>query len=98
MPDFDANEDQPTLPTTGQEHPAEPTEQGVPAMPRAREDGGRHRDRPARRRDPRVRPVLTQSRRVALRACDDRGPVLRPLRRRRRLWTVCHGRAPGSSS
>jgi len=32
MPEFDANEDQPTLPATGQEQPAEPAEQDLPVL------------------------------------------------------------------
>ncbi|HEV7584345.1 MAG TPA: hypothetical protein VGO14_01060 [Solirubrobacteraceae bacterium] len=101
MPDFDANEDHPILPGTGQEQPAESADQGVPVVPRAREDAGRHRDRRAPGSRRRLgRPLRTQRRRAGLRACDlaGRGCMLRSLPRRRRLWTECHRRPPGSPS
>ncbi|HEV2924062.1 MAG TPA: hypothetical protein VGW98_08515 [Solirubrobacteraceae bacterium] len=100
MPDFDANEDA-TLPGRGQGETPAPSEQGPPAVPRARELPDGHLDAAERAGIGRLRPsVLSHRRRAARRACnrDCHASELRSLHRRRRLWTLCHGRRPGFPS
>jgi hypothetical protein len=100
MPDFDANEDA-TLPGPGQGETPAPSEQGPPAVPRAREVPDGHLDAAERMGIGRLRPyVLSHRRRADRRACDRdcQASPLRSLHRRRRLWTLCHGRRPGFPS
>jgi hypothetical protein len=106
MPDFDANEDA-TMPDDGPGENPMPSEQGPPAVPRARElpdghlDAGGHLDGGEHMGIGRLRPsVLSQRRRADGRACnrDRHRSMLRSLPHRRRLWTLCHGRHPGSLS
>jgi hypothetical protein len=100
MPDFDANEDA-TLPGANEGSSSEPSEQGLPATPRARELPDGHLDAPDRISIGRLRPsVLSGRRRADRRACDRdfHLSALRSLPRRRRLWTLCHGRRPGFPS
>ncbi|HWW90629.1 MAG TPA: hypothetical protein VNY35_07610 [Solirubrobacteraceae bacterium] len=100
MPDFDANEDA-TLPGADEGSASEPTEQGFPATPRARELPDGHLDAPEGMSAGRLRPsMLSGRRRADCRACDRgfRLSALRSLPRRRRLWTLCHGRRPGFPS
>jgi hypothetical protein len=100
MPDFDANEDA-TLPGAGRDETPAPSEQGPPAVPRAREVSDSHLDAAERMSIGRLRPSLLSARRRAdRRACnrDRHLCALRSLPRRRRLWTLCHGRRPGFPS
>ncbi|HEX8714807.1 MAG TPA: hypothetical protein VF706_04485 [Solirubrobacteraceae bacterium] len=104
MPDFDAKEDPLRLSAAGREDKVEqPSE--LPKLyprfvPRMRSFASRschgRPARPARR----VRPELVSRRRnAARRVCGERVMLLAsPPRRRRRLWTRCHGRLPGSPS
>jgi hypothetical protein len=100
MPDFDTNEDA-ILPGPGQDETPAPSEQGPPAVPRAREVPDGHLDAAERMGSGRLRPsVRSLRRRADRRACnrDWKASALRSLHRRRRLWTLCHGRRPGSPS
>jgi hypothetical protein len=102
MPDFDANDDPLRLTGAEPDDPLEPAHIRPRFMPRARELAyGRcyaRAGRPARR----VGVAPPALRGHAARAACPRGHLLTPLRtpprRRRRLWTLCHGRPPGSSS
>jgi hypothetical protein len=102
MPDFDANDDPLRLTGAEQDEPLEPAHVRPRFQPRARALAYSQcyvrYGRPARRVG--VAPVA-QRRHGTRRACP-RGRLLAPLRttprRRRRLWTVCHGRPPGSPS
>ena len=103
MPDFDANDDPLRLPGAGEDEPFEPAQAARRAfVPRAR---AARRARSAARG---ARPA----RRAAWRRCSSRSAgapratparaaIARlrspPLRRRRRLWTQCHG-TPGSEA
>jgi hypothetical protein len=100
MPDFDANDDPLRLDGSGDDdrfqapmlHPQ------FVARSRMRASCSCHTwaVTPARR----VAAELAQRRRGApRRACPDRATLpANRLRRRRRLWIACHGRAPGSPS
>ena len=102
MSDFDANDDPLRLTGAGNDEPLDPAEIRPRVMRRARQLAyGQCYARRARSQE-RVGVTLpSQRRRAARRACPHarRVPMLgTPLRRRRRLWTVCHGRPPGSPS
>jgi hypothetical protein len=100
MPDFDANEDV-ILPGAGQGETPAPSEQGPPAVPRNRELPDGHLGAAERMSLVRLRPSLfSRRRRADRRACnrDRHLSTLRSLPRRRRLWTLCHGRRPGFPS
>jgi hypothetical protein len=97
MTDFDANEDPLRLSSSNEESP-EPAKLRPRFAPRARQlaDGQCFR-RPVRR----IAATLDSQRtRAARRACppEQRTALLGSTRRRRRLWTTCHGRFPGSPS
>jgi hypothetical protein len=102
MPDFDANDDPLRLTGAEQDEPLEPAHVRPRVEPRARalaysQCYARY-GRPARRVDV---ARIAQRRRCARRACPRArllAPLRTPPRRRRRLWTVCHGRPPGSPS
>ncbi len=102
MPEFDANEDPLRLTGGGKDEPLEPAVIRPRFMPRARELAYAHcyARREARARQIGSAPVARR-RRAARRACPSGRrvvPLGAPPRRRRRLWTTCHGRPPGSSS
>jgi len=102
MPDFDANED-PTRPAgAGREEPPEAARLWPHAVRRARYlPYGDCFARPEASTRRVAATLFTQRGRAARRVCPygRRVPLLGvPLRHRRRLWTRCHGRAPGSSS
>jgi hypothetical protein len=100
MPEFDANEDHVTLPGPGQDDAPDPAEQQPPTVRRARDLAAAHSS-PLDSAATRARAALTARRRRAERfACPlgRRAWPLRTLPRRRRLWTQCHGRPPGSPS
>jgi hypothetical protein len=97
MTDFDANEDPLRLSGSNGE-PFEPPKLRPRFMPRARQLAyGQCFYRPVRRI---VARLDSQRTRAARRACppEQRSALLGPSRRRRRLWTTCHGRLPGSPS
>jgi hypothetical protein len=99
MTDFDANEDHLRLSGPGKDESSEPPKLRPRFAPRARQLAyGRCFYRSPRR----VASMLASQRtRTARRSCP---PAVRlellgaSSRRRRRLWTTCHGRPPGSPS
>ncbi|HEV7529147.1 MAG TPA: hypothetical protein VGO29_09640 [Solirubrobacteraceae bacterium] len=98
MSDFDANDDPLRLSGSGKGDPDPP--RLVPRFAlRARalaERQCRARDERAGRRVGLV--LVAHGRHVGRNACDRRiGLLGSPPRRRRRLWTQCHGRPPGSA-
>jgi hypothetical protein len=104
MLDFDANEEPIRLTGAGRSDPLDPAEIGPPSVRRARDLAYGHlkakQGRPGRRVGTGV-ALLARRRRATRRACPygRRVSVLgTPPRHRRRLWTMCHGRAPGSPS
>lgn len=100
MPDFDANEDPLRLSAAASDDPFELPKLRPRFAPRARElaTTGCHGRRAAAPRA--LEPELVVRRRNAARhVCGDRVMLLAgPPRRRRRLWTKCHGRPGGSPS
>jgi hypothetical protein len=108
MSDFDANEDPIGLPEAGQSDPLDraeiqpPAELEPPVVRRARHLA--HGHFPSRQGRPERRVGVTRlawRRSASRRACPyGRGVSVlgTPLRQRRRLWTQCHGRPPGSQS
>jgi hypothetical protein len=107
MPDFDANDDFIRLTGAGPDDTPEPVEiepvEGeLPVVRRARVHVEGHRTARGGRPGRGVGVALIALRRHATRrACPygRRVPVLAtPRRHRRRLWTTCHGRPPGSQS
>jgi hypothetical protein len=100
MPDFDANDDPLRLSGGGQDDPLDLPKLTPRFAPRARALAARQCFAGDARPTRRVGHVLSaHDRRVARRACAQRSGLLRtPPRRRRRLWTKCHGRPPGSAS
>jgi hypothetical protein len=99
MTDFDANEDHLRLSGPGKDESSEPPKLRPRFAPRARQLAyGQCFHRAPRR----VALMLDSQRtRTARRSCP---PAVRlellgaPSRCRRRLWTTCHGRLPGSPS
>jgi hypothetical protein len=99
MPDFDANDDPLRLSDSGKDEPFDVPKLRPRFMARARTLAY---GQCTRARADRIQPMLGTARwRAMRRAC----PAVRaagmsaamPVRRRR-LWTKCHGRAPGSPS
>jgi hypothetical protein len=99
MPDFDANDDPLRLDGSGKDDPFDLPKLTPRFVPRARQLADRQCRARHTRAGRRVGPVLVaQCRRVARNACDRRIVLLgSPPRRRRRLWTQCHGQPPGSA-
>jgi hypothetical protein len=100
MPDFDANDDPLRLSASGMDDPIDPPKLTPRFAPRTRQLAERRcLTRPAGR-EQRVGPLLmARARDAARNACGARIALLQaPARRRRRLWTKCHGRSPGSVS
>jgi hypothetical protein len=101
MPDFDANEDLTRLPGPSPEESREPADVHPPAIGRARRLAGARR---YARRSERGRLIelgsLTRRRPTNTLGCARRRlcAVGAPPRRRRNLWTLRHGRPPGSPS
>jgi hypothetical protein len=100
MPDFDANEDPLRLSGAGKDEPLDLPKLQPRFMPRTRQLAQRECYLRPNRTARRLGPVLmARSRRAARNACARRIALLgAPPRRRRRLWTMCHGRPPGSQS
>jgi hypothetical protein len=99
MTDFDANEDPLRLSGPVNDESPEPPKLRPRFAPRARQLAyGRCFRRPRRR----IASTLESQRtRAACRTCSPAGRIEllgAPPRRRRRLWTMCHGRPPGSPS
>jgi hypothetical protein len=99
MSDFDANDDPLRLSGSGKDDPFDLPKLTPRFMVRTRQLAEREcrgRQGSAGRR---VGPVLVaQGRRLARNACDRRIVLLGSApRRRRRLWTQCHGQPPGSA-
>jgi hypothetical protein len=102
MPDFDTNEDPLRLSDSGKDEPFELPKLRPRFMRRARtlaygQCFGSRRQ-PADRLQPRF---ATARWRTARRSCPSArtiGLLAAVPTRRRRLWTKCHGRAPGSPS
>jgi hypothetical protein len=98
MTDSDANEDPLRLSASADEESPEPAKLRPRFSPRARQlaYGQCFRRSPSRI----VAKLDSQRTRAARRACSPKGrtALLGPPRRRRRLWTTCHGRIPGSPS
>lgn len=100
MPDFDANDDPLRLDGTGKDDPFDVPKLTPRFAPRARQLADRQCYSRHGRPGHHVGPVLVaQGRRFARNACARQIVLLAsPPRRRRRLWTKCHGRPPGSAS
>jgi hypothetical protein len=100
MPDFDANDDPLRLSATGEDDSRELPRLMRRLAPRARDLAERRCYRRHAHPAGRLAPVLlAQGRRATRNACGQRITLLgTPPRRRRRLWTKCHGRPPGSVS
>jgi hypothetical protein len=102
MPDFDTNEDPIRMPDARPGDPLDPGPILRPVVRRIRELHFGHLSTRSGRSGRRVCVTLLAQRRRATRcACPygRRVPVVgTPLRHRRRLWTLCHGQAPGSPS
>jgi hypothetical protein len=98
MTDFDANEDPLRLSASANEESPEPAKLRPRFSPRARQLAYGQ----CFRRSPRriVAMLDSQRTRAARRACppQERLALLGSSRRRRQLWTTCHGRIPGSPS
>lgn len=100
MQDFDTNDDPSRLSGPGSDEPIDLPKLTPRFAPRARELAvGRCFARQLRA-EPRVGPLLlAHGRHAARNACAPRIALLgTPPRRRRRLWTQCHRRPPGSVS
>jgi hypothetical protein len=100
MPDFDANDDPLRLSAAGEDDSL-----GLPRLvarltPRARQLAERRCYGRNAQSAGRLSPaLLAHGRRAARNSCAQRIALLAtPPRRRRRLWTRCHGRPPGSVS
>jgi hypothetical protein len=98
MTDFDANEDPLRLSASANEESPEPAKLRPRFSPRARQlaYGQCYRRSPRR-----IAATLdSQCMRAARRACspEKRTALLGSSRRRRHLWTTCHGQIPGSPS
>ncbi|HWG09671.1 MAG TPA: hypothetical protein VN672_11775 [Solirubrobacteraceae bacterium] len=102
MPDFDANEDPLRLSDSDTEEPLELPKLRPRFSPRARALACGDCFGPPARSSVRLAPMLgTRGWRTLQRACPSAraaGPMAAMPTRRRRLWTPCHGRAPGSPS
>jgi hypothetical protein len=101
MPDFDANEDPLRLSDSGEDEPFELPKLRPRFLPRARALAARDCFGARRRSHERLAPRLATRRwRAQRRACPSApdGLFASMPSRRRRLWTTCHGRAPGSPS
>jgi hypothetical protein len=97
MPDFDVNDDPLRLSAAGEDDSLDLPRLVARLTPRARQLAERRcygrRAAPARRLAP---ALLAHGRRAARNACGQRIALFATLpRRRRRLWTKCHGRPPG---
>jgi hypothetical protein len=101
MPDFEANEDVTRLPGTGPEGSIEPADVRPPAIRRVRRLAGERRFARRSKRGRVIELTALKRRRPtsALRCARPRlCAVGAPPRRRRNLWTLRHGRPPGSPS
>jgi hypothetical protein len=100
MPDFDANDDQPRLSASGKDDSIDLPKLTPRFAPRMRQLAERRCFTRIADREQRVGPVLmARGRDAARNACGARIALLgAPPRRRRRLWTKCHGRSPGTVS
>jgi hypothetical protein len=102
MPDFDANEDPLRLSGSGRDDSREQPKLRPRFSPRSRELASRECRSRASRAPERIGVGLTAHRRGAARHACSRGERVMLLasapRRRRRLWTSCHGHASGSPS
>ncbi len=100
MPDFDNNDDPLRLSATGKDDPFDLPKLTPRFSPRARQLAERRCYGPHGRLSRRVGPVfMARGRFDARNACAERMALLgTPPRRRRRLWTQCHGRASGPVS
>jgi hypothetical protein len=102
MPDFDAKEDSPRLSGAGQDDSRDLPEPPARISPRGRELASRD----CSEQTPRVAQLISarlgsRARHAARRSCSTREHVIvlaAPARRRRRLWTACHGHRFGSPS
>jgi hypothetical protein len=103
MPDFDANDDSLRLSDSGKDEPFELPKLRPRFMARARtlaygQCFGARGDRAADRLQPRLATLRWRAMRRSCPTLRAAGvPGVLPARRRR-LWTKCHGRAPGSPS
>jgi hypothetical protein len=99
MTDFDANEDPLRLSGAANGEPFEPAKLRPRFMPRARQLAyGQCFRRPLGRL---TATLASQPTRAVARSCppaDRLASLGTPPRRRRRLWTACHGRPPGFPS
>jgi hypothetical protein len=100
MHDFDTNDDPPRPSGLGSDDSIELPKLTPRFAPRARALAGRRCFARRRHPRPRVGPLLVaHGRHAARNACVARIALFgTPPRRRRRLWTQCHGRPPGSVS
>jgi hypothetical protein len=98
MPDFDANEDPLRLSGAGKDESLDPSRLQPRFVARTRQFAyaGCWQRPPARRVGVKL---AVRSRHSGRRSCSTRIVLLGiSPRRRRRLWTSCHGRLPGSPS
>ncbi len=102
MPDFDAKEDSPRLSGAGQDDSRDLPAPRAYVSPRGRELASRNcSDRALGSRRLINAQLGSRTRHAARRACSTREHVVllaAPARRRRRLWTACHGHRFGSPS
>jgi hypothetical protein len=100
MPDFDANDDPLRLGGAGRDDRFELPKLRPRFAPRSRALATRSCSPRAAIRARRIRPQLVARRwKAARRLCGERVMLpASPPRRRRRLWTTCQGRPPGSPS
>ncbi|HTA35132.1 MAG TPA: hypothetical protein VK761_00350 [Solirubrobacteraceae bacterium] len=102
MPDFDANEDSLRLSGAGRDDSLDQPKLRPRFSPRSRELASRECRAGASRAPERIVTALAGQRRGAARHACSRGErvllLAGPPRRRRRLWTTCHGHASGSPS
>ena len=102
MPDFEATEDPLRLSDSAEEEPLDVPELRPRFMPRTRQLTYAWCFRSGRGTRERLRPALaTGVARAARRTSpyvSSRGPLAATAAKRRRLWTKCHGRPPGSPS
>jgi hypothetical protein len=100
MPDFDINDDPPRPSASGMDDSIDLPKLTPRFAPRTRQLAERRCLAPPDGRARRLGPVLVARGRSAARNCCGRRIALlgAPARRRRRLWTKCHGPSPGPVS
>jgi hypothetical protein len=100
MPEFDSNDDPPRLSASGMDDSIDIPRLMPRFAPRMRQLAERRCSTRPSSLEHSVGPMLlARARGAARNSCAGRIALLgTPPRRRRRLWTKCHGRSPGSLS